>query len=90
MRLALAAAALIEQDDAVFSGVEEAPHAGLGGAARAAVEAARATGMSEWRIAILHVLPNTVAPLILAMRAIAVLVIAGSPKNGNSALPLPP
>jgi peptide/nickel transport system permease protein len=29
------------------------------------VESARAVGMTEWRIAILHVLPNTVAPLIV-------------------------
>ncbi len=29
------------------------------------VEAARAGGMSEWRVAIRHVLPNTVAPLIV-------------------------
>ncbi len=36
------------------------------GAARAAfVEAARAVGMSEFRIAVRHVLPNTVAPLIV-------------------------
>lgn len=33
------------------------------------VEAARATGMSEWRIAIVHVLPNTVAPLIVLATA---------------------
>src|SRR3954466_5277088 len=38
VRLALAAAALIEQDDAVFARVEEAPHAGLGAAAGAAVQ----------------------------------------------------
>ena len=29
------------------------------------VEAARAVGMSEWRIAVNHVLPNTLAPLIV-------------------------
>jgi peptide/nickel transport system permease protein len=29
------------------------------------VEAARAGGMSEWRVAMRHVLPNTVAPLIV-------------------------
>jgi peptide/nickel transport system permease protein len=29
------------------------------------VEAARATGMSEWRVAVHHVLPNTLAPLIV-------------------------
>jgi peptide/nickel transport system permease protein len=29
------------------------------------VEAAKATGMSEWRIAVRHVLPNTMAPLIV-------------------------
>lgn len=29
------------------------------------VEAARAGGMSEWRVAVRHVLPNTVAPLIV-------------------------
>src|SRR5262249_23654766 len=29
------------------------------------VEAARAVGMNEWRIAVRHVLPNTLAPLIV-------------------------
>jgi peptide/nickel transport system permease protein len=29
------------------------------------VEAARAGGMSEWRVAVRHVLPNTMAPLIV-------------------------
>jgi peptide/nickel transport system permease protein len=29
------------------------------------VEAARAAGMSEWRIALIHVLPNTMAPFIV-------------------------
>lgn len=29
------------------------------------VEAARATGMNEWRVAVHHVLPNTLAPLIV-------------------------
>jgi peptide/nickel transport system permease protein len=33
------------------------------------VEAARAMGMSEWRIAIRHVLPNTLAPLIVLATA---------------------
>jgi peptide/nickel transport system permease protein len=33
------------------------------------VEAARAVGMSEFRIAVRHVLPNTVAPLIVIMTA---------------------
>lgn len=33
------------------------------------VEAARAIGMSEFRIAVRHVLPNTVAPLIVIMTA---------------------
>ncbi len=33
------------------------------------VEAAKATGMSEWRIAIIHVLPNTLAPLIVLATA---------------------
>jgi peptide/nickel transport system permease protein len=33
------------------------------------VEAARAIGMSEWRIAIRHVLPNTLAPLIVIATA---------------------
>ena len=33
------------------------------------VEAARATGMSEFRIAVRHVLPNTVAPLIVIVTA---------------------
>lgn len=33
------------------------------------VEAARAVGMSEWRIAIRHVLPNTLAPLIVLATA---------------------
>ncbi len=33
------------------------------------VEAARAGGMSEWRVAIRHVLPNTVAPLIVLATA---------------------
>lgn len=33
------------------------------------VEAARATGMSGWRVAILHVLPNTLAPLIVLATA---------------------
>jgi peptide/nickel transport system permease protein len=33
------------------------------------VEAARATGMSEWRVAIVHVLPNTLAPLIVLATA---------------------
>ena len=33
------------------------------------VEAAKATGMSEWRIAIVHVLPNTLAPLIVLATA---------------------
>jgi peptide/nickel transport system permease protein len=33
------------------------------------VEAARATGMSEFRIAVRHVLPNTVAPLIVIATA---------------------
>jgi peptide/nickel transport system permease protein len=33
------------------------------------VEAARALGMSEWRIAILHVLPNTLAPFIILTTA---------------------
>ena len=33
------------------------------------VEAARAVGMSEWRIAVSHVLPNTLAPLIVLATA---------------------
>ncbi len=33
------------------------------------VEAARAVGMSDWRIAIRHVLPNTLAPLIVLATA---------------------
>jgi peptide/nickel transport system permease protein len=33
------------------------------------VEAARAQGMSEWRIALRHVLPNTVAPVIVLATA---------------------
>jgi peptide/nickel transport system permease protein len=33
------------------------------------VEAAQACGMSEWRIAIRHVLPNTLAPLIVLATA---------------------
>ena len=33
------------------------------------VEAARAVGMSEWRIAVRHVLPNTLAPLIVLATA---------------------
>lgn len=33
------------------------------------VEAAKATGMSEWRVAIIHVLPNTLAPLIVLATA---------------------
>jgi len=33
------------------------------------VEAARAEGMSEWRIALRHVLPNTVAPVIVLATA---------------------
>ncbi len=33
------------------------------------VEAAQAVGMSEWRIALLHVLPNTLAPLIVLATA---------------------
>ena len=33
------------------------------------VEAAKATGMSEWRVAIVHVLPNTLAPLIVLATA---------------------
>jgi peptide/nickel transport system permease protein len=33
------------------------------------VEAARASGMSEWRVAIRHVLPNTLAPLIVLATA---------------------
>lgn len=33
------------------------------------VEAARAVGMSEWKIALRHVLPNTVAPLIVLATA---------------------
>jgi peptide/nickel transport system permease protein len=33
------------------------------------IEAARATGMSEWRVAIFHVLPNTLAPLIVLATA---------------------
>jgi peptide/nickel transport system permease protein len=33
------------------------------------VEAARAMGMSEWRIALRHVLPNTLAPLIVLATA---------------------
>jgi peptide/nickel transport system permease protein len=33
------------------------------------VEAAQATGMSEWRIAVIHVLPNTLAPLIVLATA---------------------
>ena len=33
------------------------------------VEAAKATGMSEWRIAVVHVLPNTLAPLIVLATA---------------------
>lgn len=33
------------------------------------VEAARAVGMSEFRIAVRHVLPNTIAPLIVIMTA---------------------
>lgn len=33
------------------------------------VEAAKATGMSEWRIAIVHVMPNTLAPLIVLATA---------------------
>ena len=35
----------------------------------AMVEAAKAVGMSEWRIAIRHVLPNTLAPLIVISTA---------------------
>ena len=35
----------------------------------AMVEAAKAVGMSEWRIAIRHVLPNTLAPLIVLATA---------------------
>lgn len=33
------------------------------------VEAAKATGMSEWRVAIVHVMPNTLAPLIVLATA---------------------
>ena len=33
------------------------------------VEAAKAIGMSEWRIAVVHVLPNTIAPLIVLATA---------------------
>jgi peptide/nickel transport system permease protein len=33
------------------------------------VEAAKAVGMSEWRVAIIHVLPNTLAPLIVLATA---------------------
>src|SRR5580698_2290198 len=33
------------------------------------VEAAKATGMSEWRVAVVHVLPNTLAPLIVLATA---------------------
>jgi len=33
------------------------------------VEAAQATGMSEWRLAIRHILPNTLAPLIVLATA---------------------
>src|SRR6185437_8831177 len=33
------------------------------------VEAAKAVGMSEWRIAVRHVLPNTLAPLIVLATA---------------------
>jgi peptide/nickel transport system permease protein len=33
------------------------------------VEAARSVGMSEWRIAVRHVLPNTLAPLIVLATA---------------------
>ena len=33
------------------------------------VEAARAVGMNEWKIAVRHVLPNTVAPLIVLATA---------------------
>ena len=33
------------------------------------VEAAKAIGMSEWRIAVVHVLPNTLAPLIVLATA---------------------
>lgn len=33
------------------------------------VEAAKATGMSEWRIAVVHVMPNTLAPLIVLATA---------------------
>ncbi|MEO8713989.1 MAG: ABC transporter permease [Acetobacteraceae bacterium] len=33
------------------------------------VEAARATGLNEWRIALRHVLPNTLAPLIVLATA---------------------
>ena len=33
------------------------------------VEAARATGLTEWRIALRHVLPNTLAPLIVLATA---------------------
>ncbi|HYM31775.1 MAG TPA: ABC transporter permease [Candidatus Cybelea sp.] len=33
------------------------------------VEAARAVGMSEWRIAVRHILPNTLAPLIVLATA---------------------
>ena len=33
------------------------------------VEAAKATGMSEWRIAVVHILPNTLAPLIVLATA---------------------
>jgi peptide/nickel transport system permease protein len=33
------------------------------------VEAAKAVGMSEWAIAVRHVLPNTVAPLIVVATA---------------------
>ncbi|MBI4081551.1 MAG: ABC transporter permease [Candidatus Lambdaproteobacteria bacterium] len=33
------------------------------------VEAARAAGMAEWRIALIHVLPNTLAPFIVLVTA---------------------
>ena len=43
------------------------------------VEAAKATGMSEWRIAIRHVLPNTLAPLIVLAAPLKVMSLPAPP-----------
>lgn len=54
------------------------------------VEAARSIGMSEWRVALVHVLPNCVAPIVVAFSITmgsAILVEGGASFLGLGAQP---